>query len=71
MYIDTHYHHVYIIIIIITRITHIWMAQRCMWLSVNDRSGGTRRVGVSTRCALQYCQLAPRREPGGPNDRKE
>ena len=28
------------------------MGHRCMCLSVNDRTGGSRRVGVSTRCAL-------------------
>ena len=28
------------------------MGHRCMCLSVNDRTGGSRQVGVSTRCAL-------------------
>ena len=46
------------IIHIITRIKHTWMAHRCMCLSVNDRTGEGRRVGVSTRCALSRVLLA-------------
>ena len=33
------------------------MGHRCMCLSVNDRTGGSRRVGVSTRCALSRVLL--------------
>ena len=47
---------------IITRIKNTCMAHGCMCLSVNDRTGGSRRVGVSTQCAhsrVQYMQLVP------------
>ena len=47
-----------ICIIIVTRIKHTKMAHRCMCLSVSDCTGGSRRVGVSTRCALSRVWLA-------------